>query len=198
MMTSRAEYRLLLRQDNADLRLREKGYRIGLINEEQYNHLLEKKRQIEEETQRLKSTIVGASKPVQEFMEKHDSNLLRTGTTLAELMCRPEIDYEMMAEIDPERKPLPKEVTDQVSIEIKYEGYIKRQIAQVNNFKKMEGKKIPLDLDYDDVKSLRIEARQKLKKFKPINVGMASRISGVSPADISVLLVYLSSKYANK
>ena len=198
MMTSRAEYRLLLRQDNADLRLREKGYRIGLINEEQYNHLLEKKRQIEEETQRLKSTIVGASKPVQEFMEKHDSNLLRTGTTLAELMCRPEIDYEMMAEIDPERKPLPKEVTDQVSIEIKYEGYIKRQIAQVNNFKKMEGKKIPLDLDYDDVKSLRIEARQKLKKFNPINVGMASRISGVSPADISVLLVYLSSKYANK
>lgn len=198
MMTSRAEYRLLLRQDNADLRLREKGYRIGLINEEQYNHLLEKKRLIEEETQRLKSTIVGASKPVQDFMEKHDSNLLRTGTTLAELMCRPEIDYEMMAEIDPERKPLPKEVTDQVSIEIKYEGYIKRQIAQVNNFKKMEGKKIPLDLDYDDVKSLRIEARQKLKKFRPINVGMASRISGVSPADISVLLVYLSSKYANK
>ena len=198
MMTSRAEYRLLLRQDNADLRLREKGYKIGLINEEQYNHLLEKKKQIEEEMERLKTTMVGAGKTVQEFMERHGSNVLRTGATLAELMCRPEIDYEMLAEIDPERVPLSKEVTDQVSIEIKYEGYIKRQISQVNNFKKMEGKKIPQDIDYDDVKSLRIEARQKLKKFMPINVGMASRISGVSPADISVLLVYLSSKYANK
>lgn len=197
MMTSRAEYRLLLRQDNADLRLREKGYKIGLISEEQYQHLLIKKKQIEEEISRLKTTIVGANKKVQEFMEKHGSTALRTGNTLAELLCRPEIDYEILSEIDPERKELPKEVTDQVYIEIKYEGYIKRQISQVNNFKKMENKKIPLDLDYDDINSLRIEARQKLKKFKPISVGQASRISGVSPADISVLLVYLSSKYSN-
>jgi len=198
MMTSRAEYRLLLRQDNADLRLREKGYEIGLISEEQYNHLIEKKRLIAEEIERLKSTIVGANKKVAEFMEKHNSTPLRTGNTLAEILCRPEFEYETLEELDVERKPLPKEVTEQVSIEIKYEGYIKRQIAQVNSFKKMESKLIPADLDYDDIKSLRNEARQKLKQFNPISVGQASRISGVSPADISVLLVYLSSKYANK
>ncbi len=196
MMTSRAEYRLLLRQDNADLRLREKGYEIGLISREQYEHLFEKKKQIHDEIERLKSTIVGSSKPIQDFMNKHGSTLLRTGCSLAELMCRPELDYEKLAEIDPDRKELPKEVIEQVSIEIKYEGYIKRQIAQVESFKKMESKKIPLDIDYNDVKSLRIEARQKLIRFKPVNVGQASRISGVSPADISVLLVYLSSKYA--
>ena len=196
MMTSRAEYRLLLRQDNADLRLREKGYQIGLISKEQYEHLFEKKQQIADEINRLKTTIVGANKDVQAFMEKHNSTLLRTGCTLAELICRPEIDYDMLSDIDPDRKQLSREVIDQVSIEIKYEGYIKRQIAQVENFKKTENKKIPSDIDYNDIKSLRIEARQKLIKFKPINVGQASRISGVSPADISVLLVYLSSKYA--
>jgi len=197
MMTSRAEYRLLLRQDNADLRLREKGYEIGLINKDQYNHLLEKKKMIAEEIERMKSTIVGANKKVAEFMERHNSTPLRTGNTLAEILCRPEFDYDALEELDLERKPLPKEVTEQVSIEIKYEGYIKRQIAQVNSFKKMESKKIPVDLNYDDIQSLRNEARQKLKQFKPVSVGQASRISGVSPADISVLLVYLSSRYAN-
>ena len=195
MMTSRAEYRLLLRQDNADIRLRKKGYEIGLISEEQYKHLIDKEKMISDEIDRLKSTIVGANARISAFMEKFDSPALRTGCSLAELMCRPQFDYEKLAEIDDERVKLPDEVIEQVEIEIKYEGYIKRQISQVKSFKKMETKMIPEDIDYDDVNSLRREARQKLKMFRPVSVGQASRISGVSPADISVLLVYLSSRY---
>ena len=195
MMTSRAEYRLLLRQDNADIRLRKKGYEIGLISEEQYKHLINKEKMISDEIERLKSTIVGANARISAFMEKYDSPALRTGCSLAELMCRPQFDYKKLAEIDDERVKLPDEVIEQVEIEIKYEGYIKRQISQVKSFKKMETKMIPEDIDYDDVNSLRREARQKLKMFRPVSVGQASRISGVSPADISVLLVYLSSRY---
>ncbi len=191
MMTSRAEYRLLLRQDNADLRLREKGFRIGLVSKEEYEAVLKKKSQIEEEIQRLKSVTIGASEKYQIFLEKYGSSPLKTGTSLAELMCRPELDYEKLGEIDPGRKELPDSVIEQVEIEIKYEGYIERQLRQVEQFKKMEKKKIPQDLDYDEVPSLRIEARQKLKNLRPVSVGQASRISGVSPADISVLLVYL-------
>ena len=191
MMTSRAEYRLLLRQDNADLRLREKGYEIGLITEEQYQTLLTKKSLIEQEINRLKSVMIGASKKNLEFFESHNSAALKTGVSLAELMCRPELSYEILAEIDPERKELPADVIEQVEIEIKYEGYIERQLRQVEQFKKMEKKKIPSEINYDDIESLRLEARQKLKALKPVSVGQASRISGVSPADISVLVVYL-------
>lgn len=191
MMTSRAEYRLLLRQDNADLRLREKGYEIGLIIEEQYRALLMKKSLIEQEINRLKNVLIGASRKNQEFFESHNSATLKTGASLAELMCRPELSYEILAEIDPERKELPADVIEQVEIEIKYEGYIERQLRQVEQFKKMEKKKIPSEINYDDIESLRLEARQKLKALKPVSVGQASRISGVSPADISVLVVYL-------
>ena len=191
MMTSRAEYRLLLRQDNADLRLREKGYEIGLITEEQYRALLMKKSLIEQEINRLKNVLIGASKKNQEFFESHNSATLKTGVSLAELMCRPELSYEILAEIDPDRKELPADVIEQVEIEIKYEGYIERQLRQVEQFKKMEKKKIPSEINYDNIESLRLEARQKLKALKPVSVGQASRISGVSPADISVLVVYL-------
>ena len=194
MMTSRSEYRLLLRQDNADLRLREIGYQVGLISDEQYEALLLKKSQIDSEIERLKNTPIGANKRTQEFLESHNSSTLKTGSTLAEILCRPEITYEILADLDEKREPLPADVIEQVEIEIKYEGYIKRQISQVNQYKKMENKLIPADIDYDDVSSLRKEARQKLKQLKPINVGQASRISGVSPADISVLLVYLEHK----
>ncbi len=193
MMTSRAEYRLLLRQDNADMRLRKIGYEVGLVPEEVYRATLLKKERINTEVQRLKDTPIGANKKIQEFLAKHESSALKTGTSLAELMCRPELSYEILAEIDPERQPLPTDVIEQVEIELKYEGYIERQLRQVEQYKKMEKKKIPDTLDYDEVPSLRIEARQKLKAFKPISVGQASRISGVSPADISVLLVYLES-----
>ena len=196
MMTSRAEYRLLLRQDNADMRLRKIGYEVGLVSEEVYQATLLKKERIDAEVKRLKETPIGANKRIQEFLAKHESSALKTGTNLAELMCRPELSYEILAEIDPERQPLPSDVIEQVEIELKYEGYIERQMRQVEQFKKMEKKKIPDNLDYDDVPSLRIEARQKLKKFKPVSVGQASRISGVSPADISVLLVYLESMRA--
>ncbi len=191
MMTSRAEYRLLLRQDNADLRLREKGYQLGLISEEQYQALLRKKSMIEQEIARLKGVVVGASKKNLEFFEKHGSAALKTGVSLAELMCRPELNYEILGEIDTEREVLPADVIEQVEIEIKYEGYMERQLRQVEQFKKMEKKKIPAELDYDDIASLRLEARQKLKALRPVSVGQASRISGVSPADISVLVVYL-------
>ena len=191
MMTSRAEYRLLLRQDNADLRLREKGYEIGLITEEQYRALLMKKSLIEQEINRLKNVLIGASTKNQEFFESHNSATLKTGVSLAELMCRPELSYEILAEIDPDRKELPADVIEQVEIEIKYEGYIERQLRQVEQFKKMEKKKIPSEINYDNIESLRLEARQKLKALKPVSVGQASRISGVSPADISVLVVYL-------
>ena len=191
MMTSRAEYRLLLRQDNADMRLRKIGYEVGLVSEQIYRTTVLKKESIDREVKRLKETPIGANKKIQEFLAKHESSALKTGTSLAELMCRPELSYEILSEIDPERKPLPADVIEQVEIELKYEGYIERQLRQVEQYKKMEKKKIPENLDYDLVPSLRIEARQKLKSFRPVSVGQASRISGVSPADISVLLVYL-------
>lgn len=195
MMTSRSEYRLLLRQDNADLRLRKKGYEAGLITKEQYDYVLLKEKLIAEEVKRLQNTIIGANKKTQEFLTAHGSVPLKTGTTLAELMCRPELSYEMLSEIDEERKPLSDDIIEQVNINIKYDGYIKRQIKQVEQFKKIENKKIPLDIDYDDVNSLRLEARAKLKALRPVSVGQASRISGVSPADISVLLIYLEQIY---
>ena len=191
MMTSRAEYRLLLRQDNADLRLRKYGYEVGLVSQEQYDEVLLKQQQITSEIERLKRTMIGGSKEHQAFLEKYKSAPLRTAASLAELICRPELSYEILKEIDPDRKPLPEAVQEQVEIEIKYEGYIERQLRQVEAFKKMEKKSIPLDLNYDDVGSLRLEARQKLKEFRPTSVGQASRISGVSPADVSVLLIYL-------
>lgn len=193
MMTSRAEYRLLLRQDNADLRLRQIGYEVGLVSEQLYKAVLCKREQIDAEVFRLKNTVVGASKWIQEFLSDHESAPLKTGVTLAELICRPELTYETIADIDLERMPLPDDVVEQVEIEIKYEGYIERQLKQVEHYKKMEKKKIPADLDYNEVGSLRLEARQKLITYKPVSVGQASRISGVSPADISVLLVYLES-----
>ena len=191
MMTSRAEYRLLLRQDNADRRLTEKGYQVGLISEERVNKLREKERLIEKEIARVKQVHVGASKEVQELMENLESTPLNSGMLLDELIKRPELNYEMLVSIDPDRPNLPEDVKEQVNIEIKYEGYIKRQLKQVEQFKKMEARKIPDDIDYDDIKSLRIEAVQKLKAFRPSNIGQASRIAGVSPADISVLHVYL-------
>ncbi|MCI8772572.1 MAG: tRNA uridine-5-carboxymethylaminomethyl(34) synthesis enzyme MnmG [Lachnospiraceae bacterium] len=195
MMTSRAEYRLLLRQDNADLRLRKIGFEAGLVSEQQYDDTLNKKYLIDKEIERLKNTVIGASKKHQQFLEIHGSSLLKTGTSLAELMCRPELSYEILYEIDPERKCLSEDVIEQVEIEIKYEGYIERQMKQVEQFKKMEKKLIPSDLDYQDVSSLRLEARQKLSAYRPVSVGQASRISGVSPADISVLLIYMEQKY---
>ena len=181
MMTSRAEYRLLLRQDNADLRLREKGYRVGLISEEQYQDILEKERLIKEEIERVEHVNVGASKPVQELLEQYGSTPLTSGSTLGELIRRPELRYD---------------IREQVNINIKYDGYITRQLKQVEQFKKLESKKIPEDMDYDQVKSLRIEAVQKLKLYRPVSIGQASRIAGVSPADVSVLLVYLESHRA--
>ena len=194
MMTSRAEYRLLLRQDNADLRLRKKGYEVGLISEEQYQALLTKEKQIEEEIYRLKHTMVGANKEVQSFLTEKGSTTLKTAASLAELICRPELSYDILAEIDKARKALPKDVTEQAEIEIKYEGYIERQKKQVEQYKKLEVRAIPENMDYDAVPSLRLEARQKLKQFLPVSIGQASRISGVSPADISVLLVYIEQK----
>ena len=194
MMTSRAEYRLLLRQDNADLRLRGIGYEAGLVSKEDYEKTLEKEAAIKAEVERLKGVIVGASKKVCDFLTAHGSSELHTGTSLAELLCRPELSYELLSELDPERPVLSQDIIDQVLISIKYEGYIERQLLQVQRFKKMEKKLIPDDIDYDDVLSLRLEARQKLKEFRPVSVGQASRISGVTPADISVLLIYLSQK----
>ena len=191
MMTSRSEYRLLLRQDNADIRLTKLGYDIGLISEERYQRLLEKEKQIEEEINRLKNIHVGANPKVQEFLVKNGSTPLQTSANLAEVIRRPELNYDLTKEIDDNRKELRKEVRDQVNINIKYEGYIKRQESQVKQFKKLENKKIPADIDYSKVNSLRIEAVQKLSKVKPSSIGQASRISGVSPADITVLLVYL-------
>ena len=198
MMTSRAEYRLLLRQDNADLRLRKYGYRVGLISQEQYDHVCEKERMIEEEIRRLKSIRIGAARENQEYLRAHNSSDLKTACSLAELMCRPELGYEAIAGLDPDRKPLPKEVTEQVEINIRYEGYIARQKRQVEQFDKMENRKIPAAIDYDDVGSLRLEARQKLKEFRPTSIGQASRLSGVTPADIAVLLIYLEKYRAQR
>lgn len=194
MMTSRAEYRLLLRQDNADLRLTKIGYRVGLISQERYDWVCEKERLIEEEIERVKHTRIGANEKVQNLLQQFDSIPLHTGVSLADLIRRPELNYDCLAPIDSERPDLPAEVREQVNINIKYEGYIVRQKKQVEHFKKLEKKKIPDDIDYDEVNSLRLEARQKLKALRPVSIGQASRISGVSPADISVLLVYLEQR----
>ena len=191
MMTSRSEYRLLLRQDNADIRLTKIGYDIGLISEERYQRLIEKEKQIDEEIKRLKNIHIGANAKVQDFLVRNGSTPLQTSANLAEIIRRPELNYDLTKELDEERKELSKEVRDQVNINIKYEGYIKRQESQVKQFKKLENKKIPVNIDYNNVNSLRIEAIQKLSKVRPSSIGQASRISGVSPADITVLLVYL-------
>ena len=194
MMTSRAEYRLLLRQDNADIRLRKIGHEIGLVSDEEYEHLLKKMDDIQSEIKRLEKTVIGVSDRVQMFLEKYGSTLLKSGITLAELVKRPELDYDKLAELDEGRPELPDDVREQVNIEIKYEGYIKRQMQQVAQFKKLEDKKLPEDFDYSEVNSLRREAVQKLNKVQPATIGQASRISGVSPADISVLLVHFTRK----
>ena len=194
MMTSRAEYRLLLRQDNADIRLRKIGHEIGLVSDEEYEHLLRKMDDIQSEIKRLEKTVIGVSDRVQMFLEKYGSTLLKSGITLAELVKRPELDYDKLAELDEGRPELPDDVREQVNIEIKYEGYIKRQMQQVAQFKKLEDKKLPEDFDYSEVNSLRREAVQKLNKVQPATIGQASRISGVSAADISVLLVHFTRK----
>lgn len=194
MMTSRAEYRLLLRQDNADIRLTKIGYEVGLIDEERYQKLLKKEEMIEKEIERVEHTNVGTTEAVQALLESYESTPLTSGTTLAELIRRPELSYEKIAPIDKHREELPYDVKEQVDINIKYDGYIKRQMRQVEQFKKLENKRIPENINYDEIQSLRLEAKQKLNQIRPSSIGQASRISGVSPADVSVLLVYLSSK----
>ena len=191
MMTSRAEYRLLLRQDNADLRLTKMGYELGLISKERYEGLLEKELQIAEEVKRIEHVFVGTSEEVQTLLGKYGSAPLTSGISLAELIKRPELSYDIVAPLDPKRPALVRGVDEQVNIFLKYDGYIQRQLRQVEQFKKLENKKIPENLDYEEVPSLRNEARQKLTAVKPLSIGQASRISGVSPADISVLLVWL-------
>lgn len=191
MMTSRAEYRLLLRQDNADQRLTAIGHEIGLIDDERYNKYLEKEAMIAKEIERVSHINIGGNKEVQELLERYGSTPLKTAVSLAELIRRPELSYDALASIDKERQPLPKEVIDQVDINIKYEGYITRQLKQVEQFKKLEAKKLPEHMDYNEIKGLRIEARQKLNAIQPASVGQASRISGVTPADVSVLLIYM-------
>ena len=192
MMTSRAEYRLLLRQDNADLRLTDIGYEIGLVSKERKDAVDRKREQIAEEIARLKEIPVGANPAIQDFLERHGSSPLGTGATLAELLRRPELDWEMLGEIDPDRPDLDVSVIEQVNIEIKYEGYIERQMKQVENFRRVERRKLDPEMDYTKIEGLRIEAAQKLDRFRPLSIGQASRISGVSPADISVLLIYLT------
>ena len=194
MMTSRAEYRLLLRQDNADLRLREKGYTAGLVDEKTYQQTLNKEKVIHEEVERIHNTNIGSTKDVNDFLIEHNSNPLKSGITLEELIKRPELSYSDVKELDPERPELPLDIQEQVNINIKYAGYIDRQKKQVEKFKTLEKKQIPKDINYDDVQSLRLEARQKLKEFRPVSIGQASRISGVSPADVSVLVVYLKTR----
>ena len=194
MMTSRAEYRLLLRQDNADLRLTKKGYEIGLISEERYQKLLRKEELIQKEIERVEHINLGTSEPVQNLLKQYESTPLTSGTTMAELIRRPELNYEALAPVDPNRPELDYDVVEQVNINIKYDGYIKRQQRQVEQFKKLESKLIPEDINYDEIQSLRIEAKQKLNEMRPSSIGQASRISGVSPADVSVLLVYLERK----
>lgn len=199
MMTSRAEYRLLLRQDNADLRLSHIGHKIGLVSDETYNYVEYKRQMVEKEVNRLNETPVGANARIQEFLERHNSSPLKTGSTLAELIRRPELDYYSLAELDPDREELPEDIVEQININIKYEGYIKRQLKQVESFKKLEGKKLDPEFDYSIVSGLRREAIQKLNLYKPLSIGQASRISGVSPADISVLLVFLEQyKHSHK
>ena len=194
MMTSRSEYRLILRQDNADLRLTEYGYKIGLISEERYNKFLEKKRLIEEEVERLSSIVFPPSAEVNKFLTALGETPISTGLHAHDMLKRPQVTYEKMGVLDPNRPDLPKEVQEQVEISLKYEGYINRQIAQANKFKKMENKKIPQDINYSEIGGLRLEARQKLEKLRPLSIGQASRISGVSPADIAVLVVYLKNR----
>ena len=193
MMTSRAEYRLLLRQDNADIRLRKIGHDIGLVSDEEYNKFLLKEEEIAAEIARVRKTTIGVDEYINSFLREHNSSELKDGhgVTLESLIKRPELDYECLSEIDPARPKLSWRVREQVNIQIKYEGYIDKQKQQVEHFKKLEKRLIPADLDYDAMQGLRIEARQKLTKIRPANIGQASRISGVSPADISVLLVYL-------
>ncbi|MBQ3543728.1 MAG: tRNA uridine-5-carboxymethylaminomethyl(34) synthesis enzyme MnmG [Lachnospiraceae bacterium] len=198
MMTSRAEYRLLLRQDNADIRLSKIGHKVGLVSDEIYEKVCNKEKMIKEEIERLSNINIGANSKVQAFLEANGSTPLKTGTNLAELIRRPELNYEMLKEFDSDRVELPYDVIEQVNINIKYEGYISRQLKQVEQYKKLENKRIPEEIDYDDVPSLRNEARQKLKLCKPISIGQASRISGVSPADISVLHIYLEQYKNNK
>ena len=192
MMTSRAEYRLLLRQDNADLRLRKKGWQVGLVDDATYQKILVKDQQIKDEIKRIENATIGGTPQVQQLLESLGSTPLKSGTTLAELIRRPELSYDAIQSIDPARPKLSKDVEEQVNINVKYDGYIRRQLKQVEQFKKLEEKKIPADLDYEKVGSLRLEAKQKLELYRPVSIGQASRISGVSPADISVLLVYLS------
>ena len=191
MMTSRAEYRLLLRQDNADLRLTKKGYEVGLISQERYEAVTAKEQMISQEIERVNSVHIGANKQVQELLAAQGSQVLSSGITLTELIRRPELNYDVLAPIDPERPELPADVREQVNINIKYDGYIRRQIRQVSQFKKLEKKKLPKNFDYNQISGLRMEAQQKLNLYQPVSIGQASRISGVSPADISVLLVYL-------
>ena len=191
MMTSRAEYRLLLRQDNADLRLTKIGYEVGLISKERYESLLQKEAQIEEEIKRLKSKTIGGRKEVNDFLTENGSTALLGAVTLADLIKRPELSYEILAAIDDERPELSEAVGEQVNINIKYEGYIERENRQVEQFKKMENRLIPEDIEYENIDNIRLEARQKLAEIRPLSVGQASRISGVSPSDIAVLLVYI-------
>jgi len=198
MMTSRAEYRLLLRQDNADQRLTGIGHSIGLISDERYEHLLQKEEQIRKEIERVNSVTIGAGASVQNFLKEHGSEPLRTGTTLGELIRRPELGYDVLGMLDPDRPALSAEVTEQVEIEIKYEGYIKRQLRQVENFRKMESKVIPDEIDYNQIQGLRLEAQQKLAEFRPHSIGQASRIGGVTPADVTVLLIYVTQYNAMK
>ena len=195
MMTSRAEYRLLLRQDNADLRLREIGWRVGLVGDKEYEYVLWKKEKIREEINRVSEKHLGASEEIQIFLKENKSTPLKSGVTLADLIRRPELDYEMLRELDEERPDLPWDVREQVNIHIKYEGYINRQEKQVRQFKKLERRLLPDDIDYEKITNLRNEARQKLTLYRPTSLGQASRISGVSPSDISVLMVYLEAVY---
>lgn len=199
MMTSRAEYRLLLRQDNADLRLTRKGYEVGLISQERYDYVVKKEQLIEQEIKRVEQVHIGASKNVQELLSQYGSQQLSSGITLTELIRRPELNYDVLAPIDSGRPDLSADVREQVNINIKYDGYIRRQNKQVKQFKKLENKKLPSDFDYNEISGLRMEAQQKLNLYQPVSIGQASRISGVSPADISVLLVYLEQmKYSNQ
>ena len=191
MMTSRAEYRLLLRQDNADLRLRKYGYRVGLISQEQYDYVCWKEREIQKEMERLRGIKIGAASSNQKILREIGTSELKTAVTLAELLCRPEITYEKLKDLDPGRPELPDAVTEQVEINLKYEGYIQRQQKQVEEFNRLENRLIPENIDYDEVLSLRLEARQKLKELRPSSIGQASRMSGVTPADVAVLLIYL-------
>ena len=190
-MRSRAEYRLLLRQDNADLRLTKKGHDIGLISDERYKMFLEKQSHINNEINRVKSKIIKPNEKVNEFLRANNSSEIKTGVRESDLIKRTELTYDKLAEIDDERPELTLQEKNEVEIQVKYEGYIKMEEKQVEKFKELENKKIPDDIDYDKISGLRIEARQKLSKIKPLSIGQASRISGVSPADISVLLIYL-------